>query len=227
MPHMKNIALLLGLALCLTLAPWAYGWEAPGSIPLMPVSFPLDLAIIDPDATGERPPFVVMFPNGIDKNATDVRGPVGRLKALRGASKMFPESNQDPGLPVVLRGLRFHQKVDAKGAVVGYEVELQGEFNTVRVPAHPQDVNSFLSGQRTTFRLAAQKNYGLYAYVSSMQLDVQLQGNDVFIFGIEGDFTLREGLRTYASQTKKLSPPTSRPYLYRGHRATLPTLPTI
>ena len=48
-----------------------------------------------------------MFEEGVDQNNKDVRGPLGRLEALRGPSKMFPDSNKDAGLPVVLRGLRF------------------------------------------------------------------------------------------------------------------------
>ncbi|HMC10194.1 MAG TPA: hypothetical protein VKH44_02845, partial [Pirellulaceae bacterium] len=213
---------------CLPLGiPAAYGWESPAAEAATQISFPLDLAIIDPDAKEKRPPYIVMFGGGVDKDGTDVRGPLGRLEALRGASKMFPESNQDPGLPVVLRGLRFHRKLNSDGGLAGYEVELQGEFNTVRVPASQEDVKTFLSGQRTTFVLAAEKNFGIYAYVSSMKLDVQLQGKDIFIFNIDGDFTFREGFSTYASQTKKLSPPTSRSYLYRGERADLPVLPSI
>src|SRR4051812_44662174 len=94
-------------------------------------SFPLDLAIIDPDAKERRPPYVVVFTGGMDQKGNDIRGPIGRLEALRGASKLFPESNQDPGLPVVLRGLRFHSIKGPNGTA--YEVELQGEFNMVKV----------------------------------------------------------------------------------------------
>jgi hypothetical protein len=221
---MKRILQLV----CLTLAlPAAHAWESPDSVPQMDVTFPLDMAIIDPDATVKQPPYVVMFPGGLDTTGSDIRGPLGRLEALRGASKLFPASNQDPGLPVVLRGLRFHRKLGPSRAVTGYEVELQGEFNTVRVPASTGDMNSLLAGQRTTFVLAASKNFGVYSYVSTMKLDVQLQGKEIFIFGLEGDFSFREGFSTYASGPKKLTPPPSRTFLYRGERAELPTLPTI
>jgi len=168
-----------------------------------------------------------VFDGGIDKEGTDVRSPLARLEALRGASKMFPESNQDPGLPVVLRGLRFHCKLNSDGTVAGYEVELQGEFNMIRVPATNEDMKGFLSGQRTTFVLIGEKNFGIYSYVSSMKLDVQLSGKEMVIFGIEGDFSFREGFSTYVSKTKTLSPPSGRNYLYRGEHADLPTLPSI
>src|SRR6187431_113099 len=119
---MKKIFLLIGLSLAL---PSAYAWESPDSLPQADITFPLDLAIIDPDATVKRPPYVVMFAGGVDNGGSYVRGPLGRLEALRGASKMFPKSNQDPGLPVVLRGLRFLSAHDADGTISGYDVELQ------------------------------------------------------------------------------------------------------
>ena len=133
-----------------------------------------------------------MFAGGLDKKGTGIRGPLGRLKALRGASKLFPESNQDPGLPVVLRGLRFHCSYSPDGTATGYEVELQGEFNMVSVPVSKDDMKSFLSRQRTTFVLTAAKNYGIYSYVSSITMDVQFNGKELSIFNIEGGFTFRE-----------------------------------
>jgi hypothetical protein len=221
---MNRASLLLYLLLGI---PAAHGWESPATEAPAQVSFPFDLAIIDPDVKERRPPYIVVFDRGMDKEGTDVRGPLARLEALRGASKMFPESNQDPGLPVVLRGLRFHCKLNPDRTVAGYEVELQGEFNMIRVPASQEDMKGFLSGQRTTFVLTGEKNFGIYSYVSSMKLDVQLSGKEIVIFNIEGDFTFREGFSTYVSKTKKLSPPTGRSYLYRGERADLPTLPSI
>jgi hypothetical protein len=191
------------------------------------VSFPLDLAIIDPDAKEKRPPYVVVFAGGLDKEGNDIRRPLGRLKALRGASKLFPESNQDLGLPVVLRGLRFHCTRSPEGTITGYEVELQGEFNMVRVPVSHDDMKSFLSGHRTSFVLTGAKNYGVYSYVSSIKMDVQFNDKELFIFSIEGDFTFREGVYSYVSKTTKLSPPASRSYLYRGELSELPALPSI
>src|SRR5262245_28534154 len=207
--------------------PVAHAGESPSKGTAAEISFPLDLAIIDPDAKEKRPPYVVVFGGGLDKEGADIRGPIGRLEALRGASKLFPESNQDPGLPVVLRGLRFHCNRSPERTVAGYEVELQGEFNMVRVPVSKDDMKSFLSGQRTTFVLTGAKNYGVYSYVSSITMDVQFNGKELFIFGIEGDFTFREGVFTYVSKTTKLSPPASRSYLYRGEASKLPALPSI
>src|SRR5438105_12638366 len=111
---MKKVFLLLCLALAMSSA---NGEESPATEAATQVSFPLELAIINPDSKENRPPYVVVFDGGVDKDGTDVRGPLGRLEALRGASKMFPESNQDPGLPVVLRGLRFHCKLNSDGAI--------------------------------------------------------------------------------------------------------------
>ena len=135
---------------------------------------------------------------------------------------MFPQNNQDPGLPVVLRGLRFHSKLAANGAVVGYDVELLGEFNAVRVPVAANDMKSFLAGERTTFVLTGAKNYTVLSYVSTIKIEVQLRGEELLIFKIDGDFSFREGLRTHVSRTKKLAPPNGREYLYRGEKAVLP-----
>ena len=149
--------------------------QMPAAEPAASVSFPFSLGIIDPDAKARLPPYIVMFEGGLDKDGHDIRGPLGRLEALRGASKMFPESNQNPGLPVVLRGLHFHSENNADGKISGYLVELQGEFNAVRVHAAENDAKQFFAGQRTTFVLTGEKNYGVYAYVSSIKLDVQLK----------------------------------------------------
>jgi hypothetical protein len=221
------MARILLLPCILLGVPVAHAWESLDKEIAAQISFPLDLAIIDPDAKEKRPPYVVVFAGGLDKEGTDIRGPLGRLKALRGASKLFPESNLDPGLPVVLRGLRFHCNRSPDGIVTGYEVELQGEFNMVRVSVSQDDMKSFLSGQRTTFVLTGAKNYGVYSYVSSITMDVQFNGKVLLIFSIEGDFTFREGVFTYVSKTTKLSPPASRRYLYRGEPSELPALPSI
>jgi hypothetical protein len=189
--------------------------------------FPLDLSIIDPDSAEELPPYLVMFPGGKDDRGRDVTRPLGRLEALRGASKMFPESNKDAGLPVVLRGIRIHQKLDAAGKPAGYDVELQGEFNMVKTPAEDAEVTRFLSGDPATFSLKAEKNYGIYSYVSTTKITLQRDGDHVTIWKLEGDFQFREGLRTYTSPTNKLNPPQGRDYLYRGQRAILPKLPSI
>jgi hypothetical protein len=189
--------------------------------------FPLDLAIIDPDSPEKLPPYLVMFEEGKDDKGRDTTRPLGRLEALRGASKMFPESNKDPGLPVVLRGIRIHQRLDRAGKPAGYDVELQGEYNMVKTPADAQEVARFLAGEPATFSLKAEKNYGLYSYVSTTQITLQRTGDTVTIWKIVGDFSFREGLRTYTSPTKKLDPPASRNFLYRGEVAELPNLPSI
>jgi hypothetical protein len=192
-----------------------------------PVTFPLSVGIVDPDSKAKLPPYIVMFEGGVDEKGRDVRRALGRLEAVRGASKMFPESNQNPGLPVVLRGLRFSSKQAANGAMIGYDVELLGEFNAVRVPVAPNDMKSFLAGERTTFVLTGEKNYGVFSYVSSVKMEVELRGNELFVYRIDGDFSFREGLRTHVSRPKKLGPPNGREYLYRGEKAVLPELPVI
>jgi hypothetical protein len=202
-------------------------WNLLAAEPAAQVSFPLSFGIIDPDAKTKQPPYIVMFEGGVDEKGRDVRRPLGRLEALRGASKMFPQSNQDPGLPVVLRGLRFLQRQAANGTVSGYDVELLGEYNAVRVPVAPNDMKAFLAGERTTFALTREKNYGVFSYVSTVRMEVQLKGDEIFIYKAEGDFSFREGLRTHVSRPKKLVAPSGREYLYRGEKAALPELPVI
>ncbi len=196
-------------------------------LPAAETFFPLDLAIIDPESPEKLPPYLVMFDGGKDDRGRDVTRPLGRLEALRGASKMFPESNKDAGLPVVMRGIRIHQRLDRAGKPLGYDVELQGEFNMVKVPADDAEVTRFLAGEPATFTLKAEKNYGVYSYTSNTQITLQRTGDKVTIWKIVGDFTFREGLRTYTSPTKKLEPPRSRDFLYSGEVAELPKLPSI
>jgi hypothetical protein len=190
-------------------------------------AFPLDLAIVDPASKDKQPPYLVMFPGGRDMEGRNVQRPLGRLEGLRGASKMFPESNKDPGLPVVLRGLRLHRWLAADGSPAMYALELQGEFNAVRTAVNKADVEKFLAGESVRFALQAQKNYGVYSYVSTTTLEIQLVGEGALIRHIEGEFTFREGLRRYTSESLKLDPPAGRDYLYLGERSELPALPTL
>jgi hypothetical protein len=191
------------------------------------VTFPLEFSIIDPDSEEKLPPYIVVFEDGNDEDGNDVSGPLGRLEALRGASKMFPKSNDDPGLPVVLRGLRFNRKLDDRGRVESYTVELLGEFNLVRVAVDKNQMARFLAGETTTFTLKGQRNYGILAYVSSVKMTMQLRGKELFVLSESGDFSFREGFFTYTSATKKIESPAGRKYLYRGEIAKLPDLPSI
>jgi hypothetical protein len=219
---------LTGLALFLAfcLAP-AWASEPSPAALKSAISFPLDIAILDPAAQEKLPPYLIMFPEGVDEDGRDVRGPLSRLEALRGASKMFPEVNKDPGLPVVLRGLRIHRNQKADGSLAGYEIELQGEFNAIRVPVDLAEATKFLAGEPASFALKGEKNYGVYSYVSTTTIELQLTGDEVVIRKLEGEFTFREGFSTFKSKTLKLSPPTGRKYLYRGELAELPKLPLI
>lgn len=217
--------LLVFATLALALVP-AHAGEGPAPAP-PEVAFPLDVAIIDPDAKDELPPYLIMFDGGKDQRGRDVRRPLGRLEGLRGPSKMFPESNKDDGLPVVLRGIRIHRNLAADGKLAGYEVELQGEFNMVKAQVSLEEVAKFLAGKTATFALKGEKNYGVYSYVSTTKMTLQMIGDEVVIHSLVGDFTFREGFRTYTSDTKKLSPPAGRNHLYRGQRSELPALPSI
>jgi hypothetical protein len=194
--------------------------------PAAEVRFPLSFGILDPQSKEKQPPYIVMFDGGLDANGRDVRRPLGRLEALRGASRMFPQTNQDPGLTVVLRGLRFLRSEAANGGV-RYEVELLGEYNAVRVPVVEADMKTFLAGERTSFHLTGQQDYRIYAYASSIKMEVQLRGEELLIFQIDGDFSFREARTTYVSKTKKLAPPMGRKFLYRGEKMVLPSLPVI
>ena len=224
---------IFGAALLLAgLSPSApvMAWQAPPVKAAADITFPFDLGIVDPasPAKEKRPPYMVVFEDGKDENGKDVTGPLARLEALRGASKLFPESNKDPGLPVVLRGLRFHRLLRADGTLQGYEVELQGEFNSVKVPVSEEEMKKFLGGERVRFSLQGQKNYGVFAYASTVSMDVQLaKTNEIDIFAIEGDFSFREAFTTYTSKTKKLAAPSGRKHLYQGKPTDLPTLPII
>jgi hypothetical protein len=189
--------------------------------------FPLDVAIVDPASKDKLPPYLVMFPGGKDADGRNAQRPLSRLEGLRGASKLFPDSNKDPGLPVVLRGLRLHRVVGSDGSVAGYEMELQGEYNSVRTGARREDVEKFLAGESARFALSAQKNYGVFSYVSTTTIEIQLVGDGAVIRRIEGEFTFREGLRRYTSESLRLDPPTGRDYLYVGERTELPHLPTL
>src|SRR5262245_46204999 len=130
---MKRMSFLL---LLLSSVRTTYGWEPPAAIPPKEIAFPFDMAIVNPDAKEKMPPYIIRFEGGVDDRGRDCRGPIGRLEALRGPSKMFPETNQNAGLPVVLRGLRFQRRA-AAGGIAAYEAELQGEFNMVRVGVSP------------------------------------------------------------------------------------------
>lgn len=197
------------------------------------LKFPLQYRIVDPDnpdnagkQPGERklPPLIVMFPKGRTHNDKDATGPIGRLESFRGKSALIPASNDDPGLPVFLCGLRFLERKDAAGKLLGYDVELQGEFNAVKVPADEEAMQSFLAGKPTTFALESKLDYKIIATISTTKLEIQRSGDKILILSVEGDFSFREAIFTYKSPTLKLSPPEGRKYLYYGESGELPTL---
>jgi hypothetical protein len=197
------------------------------------VQFPLEYRIVDPDNPDNAnkkldekkiPPLIVMFPKGKTRDAKDATGPIGRLEGFRDKSKLIPESNDDPGLPVFLCGLRFFELKDEAGQVAGYNVELQGEFNAVKVPATIEAMESFLAGKPTTFALESKLQYGIIATVSTTKLEIQRAGDKILILSVEGDFTFREAIFFYTSETLKLAPPKGRKYLFYGESGELPTL---
>jgi hypothetical protein len=196
-------------------------------------AFPLQYRIVDPDnpdnegkqpGEAKLPPQIVMFPKGMTDRNRDASRPIGRLEALRGKSKLIPASNDEPGLPVFLCGLRFTERKDAEGKVEGYDVELQGEFNAVKVPVEKDAMQSFLDGKPTTFELESRLDYKIIATVSTTKMQIQKSGDKILILSVEGDFSFREAIFTYTSDTLKLSPPEGRKYLFYGETGELPTL---
>lgn len=197
------------------------------------ISFPLEYQIIDPDNAknaalkpGEKklPPQIVMFPGGKTAEDKDATGPIGRLESLRGKSKLIPESNDDPGLPVFLSGLRFLERRDSAGKLEGYDVELQGEFNSVKVAAPDDAMKDFLAGKKATFALESKLDYGIIATVSTTKLEISRDGDKLFIHSVTGDFSFREAIFTYKSPSLKKVPPAGRSYLFHGEAGKLPDL---
>lgn len=197
------------------------------------ISFPLEYQIIDPDnaknATmkpGEKklPPLIEMFPGGKTADGKDATGPIGRLESFRGKSKLLPESNDNPGLPVVMSGLRFLERRDSAGKLEGYDVELQGEFNAVKVAAPDDAMKDFLAGNKATFALESKLDYGIIATVSTTRLEISRNGDKIYIHSVEGDFSFREAIFTYKSSSLKKSPPPGRDYLFQGQAGKLPDL---
>lgn len=214
-------------------AHFARAAEPPAVAKANAAAFPLQYRIVDPDnpdnegkqpGEAKLPPLIVMFPKGKTDRGRDASRPIGRLEALRGKSKLIPASNDEPGLPVFLCGLRFTEREDAAGKVDGYDVELQGEFNAVKVPVAKDAMQSFLDGKPTTFELESRLDYKIIATVSTTKMLIQKSGDKIFILSVEGDFSFREAIFTYTSDTLKLSPPAGRKYLFYGETGELPTL---
>lgn len=212
------------------------GKPAPGLAPVAapaPVKFPLEYRIIDPDnpdnlkrKPGEQklPPLIVMFPGGKtadDKDATDA---IGVLEGFRGKSKLIPKSNDDPGLPVFLSGLRFTERRDSAGKLEGYNVELQGEFNAVKVAAPNEAMDDLLAGKVATFSLESKTNYGIISTLSTTTIKISRSGDELFIHSVDGDFSFRYLISTYKSPSLKVTPPMGRKYLYKGEAGKLPDM---
>ncbi|WP_425613427.1 hypothetical protein NA78x_003259 [Anatilimnocola sp. NA78] len=196
-------------------------------------AFPLEFRIIDPDnpknaklakVEDKLPPLIIMFPEGKTADKVDATAPIGRLEGFRGKSKLLPESNDNPGLPVLLYGLRFLERKGADGKLEGYDVELQGEFNAVKVPAPQEAMDDFLAGKKATFALESKLQYGIISTQSQTKLEISRSGDQIFIHSVEGDFTFREAFTFYKSDTLKTEAPSTRKYLYQGEKAKLPTL---
>lgn len=228
------VALMMAVV---ALAVWPAACQAQGPTAAKPKveapKFPLEFRIVDPDnpANAQKqlgdeklPPLFVSFPGGKTEAGKDATGPIGRLEAFRGNSKLLPDSNDDPGLPVLLCGLRFLERKNAEGKVEGYDVELQGEFNSVKVPASEEAMLSFLAKKPTIFELESKLQYGIIATHSTTSLEIQWASDKIYILAVEGDFNFREGFRRYRSPTIKKAAPQSRNYLYYGEAGELPTL---
>lgn len=198
-----------------------------------PVKFPLEYRIIDPDnpdnlklkaGQTKLPPLIVMFPDGLTVDKKDAREAIGVLETFRGKSKLIPKSNDDPGLPVFLAGLRFTERRDSSGKLEGYDVELQGEFNAVKVPAPKQAMDDLLAGKVATFELESKTNYGIISTVSTTRLKISRVGDELYIHSVEGEFSFRYLLTNYKSPSLKLTAPEGRDYLYKGEPAKLPEM---
>jgi hypothetical protein len=196
-------------------------------------TFPLEFRIVDPDnpANAQKqlgdeklPPLFVSFPGGKTEGGKDATGPIGRLEAFRGKSNLLPESNDDPGLPVLLCGLRFIERKNTEGKLEGYDIELQGEFNSVKVRASEEAMQSFLAKKPTTFALESKLQYGIIATHSTTRLEIEWAGDKIYILAVEGDFNFREAFRRYRSPTIKKTAPQGRKYLYYGEAGKLPAL---
>ena len=233
--HSIRLALLLAVAglLGIVSAPHCAEPAARVAPVAKAVTFPLEYQIVDPDnpknaklKPNERkiPPLIVMFPGGKTSADKDATGPIGRLESFRGKSKLIPDSNDDPGLPVLLAGLRFLERRDAAGKVEGYDVELQGEFNAVRVPAPEDAMKDLLAGKKATFSLESRLDYGIIATVSTTKLEISREGDRIFIHSVAGDFSFREAFFTYVSPSLKKEPPPERKILYYGEAGKLPEL---
>jgi len=205
--------------------------DANGSKPAIP-AFPLEFRIVDPDnpenaakkADERLPPLFVAFPKGLTHEGKDATGPIERLEAFRGKSKLLPKSNDNLGLPVVLRGLRFVERRDGDGKLAGYDVELQGEFNAVKVSAPDEAMKSFLARKPTVFELESKLQYGIISTHSTTKLQIVWAGDRINIESVEGDFSFREGFYTYKSATLKTEAPKGRGFLYYGEAGELPKL---
>jgi hypothetical protein len=198
-----------------------------------PVKFPLEYKIFDPDnaenyklkpGQEKLPPLIVMFPGGLTVDKTDATGAIGVLESFRGKSKILPKSNADPGLPVVLSGLRFTERRDPGGKLQGYDVELQGEFNAVKVTAPTEAMEDLLAGKMATFSLESKIDYAIIATASTTTLKISCVGDKLFIHCVEGEFSFRYLITTYKSPSLKTDPPKGRNYLYQGEAAKLPTM---
>src|SRR5690606_39112956 len=126
----------------------------------------------------------------------------------------IPESNDDKGLPVFLAGLRFLERRDASGKLEGYDVELQGEYNAVKVPAPESAMKDFLAGKKATFSLESNLNYVVITTQSTTKMEISREGDKLYIHSVDGDFNFREGVYSYKSSTLKKTAPAGRKYLY-------------
>ena len=205
----------------------------PGRPVAAPAKFPLEYRIIDLDnpdnfklKPGQQklPPQVVMFPGGKTADDKDARDAIGVLESFRGKSKLIPKSNDDPGLPVFLSGLRFTERRDSSGKLLGYDVELQGEFNAVRVAAPTEAMEDLLAGKVATFSLESKINYGIIATLSTTTIKISRVGDELFIHSVDGDFNFRYLITTYKSPSLKVTPPKGRDYLFKGEAAKLPEM---
>ena len=93
-----------------------------------------------------------MFEGGVDRDGQDIRGPLGRLESPRRCRiENVSRKQSKPGATGGFARTPIPLHKQPRRNYSGYDVELQGEFNAVRVHAAPDEAKQFFSGQRTTF----------------------------------------------------------------------------
>jgi hypothetical protein len=150
----------------------------------LPEPLAFEFSYADP-AKGDGYPYFRAFDGGKDRDGQDASGALSTLKFARGASKLYPREDAEPGMIVVLRRIVMVPRSDGH-----YTAILEGEYNAVQSVIRRETIEKLLSGEVTDLVFTSDTTKGIrpvaYRVQAQTRFRAQLRDGNLHFYGGEG-----------------------------------------